>query len=219
MKTPIVGRSALIMGPKYDLLKTLDAYERLIDALAARFGGTAVTTVRQSASRRIPWPDPGKAVARQTWLSMKEIHDVVDEPLVHPMDGLTIKAYLLGKTWCVQDAETGAVTTPEGEDVSALDPVPTVCVYGPKARGGDGHALLDVATVDAVQAVIDGPLADLGLVISRHRFERSATGAPQPLEVAYVTFPHGVYGDGHEWLNVRCVSSDGGDPDPDGLEN
>lgn len=208
MQPTITGRSAVIVGQKYDLPKVIAAYERLIDALTAHFGSSVLTTERPEAQKRIAWPDPGKAVARRTWEQRKELHDVVDEPLLHLAGGLTVKAYLLGKTWCVRNVETGAITTPEREDVSWLDPVPTVCVYG----AGDGkgsYRLIDGATMDAISMVLSDVLRDLGLDFERKTINVPGTAADGRTDFAYITFPHGVYGAGRDWITVRCVNSDG----------
>lgn len=202
--------SALVEGPKYDFPRVLGAYERIVDAFTARFGASTVTTDRPGAQRRIVWPDPGRAVARAVWEKLKEMHDVVDEPLVHLVGDLTVKAYLLGKTWCVRDAKTGEIRTSHGEHVSKLDPSPTVCVYGVRSEDG-ACRLVDGGTMDAVGEILAYDLRDLGL-----RFERStlcvpATAADGRTDYGFITLPHAVYGAGRDWLNVRCVSSDGGD--------
>lgn len=219
MKPTIVGQSAFVMGPKYDLRKILAAYERIVDAFAGRFGGTSVTTSHPEAQRRFPWPDPGKALARQIWTQLREIHDVVDEPLLHPLDGFVFKAYLLGKTWCVQDAETGEVTTPDGEDVSRLDPVPMICVYGALQPDG-AHGLVHGDRMDEIALLVGGPsMRDLRLDFDRSTLNVPASAATGLTDYAFITLPHAVYGAGRDWLNVRCVSSDGGDPAPDGMRN
>ncbi len=217
MKTTVVGQSALIMGPKYDFPKVLAAYERIVDAFAARFGGTSVTTAHAEAQRRFPWPDPGKALARGIWGQLARIHDVVDEPLLHPMRGFALKAYLLGKTWCVQNAVTRVVTTPEGEDVSKLDPVPMICVYGALQDDGS-HGLVSGEVMDEV-ALLVGGLRDLRLGFDRSTLNVPASAASGLTDYAFITLPHDVYGAGRYWLNVRCVSSDGGDPAPDDMQN
>jgi len=216
MPPVIAGRSALIEGPKYDLRKILAAHEQLIDALTAHFGSSALTTDHAEAQRRIPWPEPGKAVARSTWERMKQIHDVVDEPLLHIAGGLTVKAYLLGKTWCVRNVDTGAITTPSGEDISWLDPVPTVCIYG--ARADDGACrLVDGATMDAVSMVLSDKLRDLGLDFERRTINDAVAAGSGATDIAFITFPHGVYGAGRDWITVRCVSSDGSELDNEDL--
>ncbi|HSD12752.1 MAG TPA: hypothetical protein VLC10_04285, partial [Patescibacteria group bacterium] len=190
MKPTIVGQSALVMGPKYDLQKTLAAYERLVDVFAGRFGATSVTTSHPEAQRRFPWPDPGKALARQIWTQLREIHDVVDEPLLHPMGGIVLKAYLLGKTWCVQDAATGAVTTPEGEDVSRLDPAPMICVYG-ALRPDGSHGLVSGDLMDEVGLLVGGPLLrDLRLDFDRSTINVPASAASGLTDYAFITLPH-----------------------------
>lgn len=217
MQTTIVGRSALIEGQAYDLQKVLSAYERLIDALARQFGPSQLTTDHEAAQRRFAWPDPGRALARQTWASMKELHDVVDEPLIHPMHaGLTVKAFLLGKTWCVRNPRTGEVTTPEGHHVSMLDPAPAVCVYG--IRNPDGSCgLVSEADMEAAQRIVLVDLADLELTFERCTINEHAALKHGLTDYAFIWFPHDVYGAGRDWIRVRCVSSDGGeiDVDPD----
>ena len=53
MQPTIAGRSAVIIGQKYDLPKVIAAYERLIDALTAHFGSSVLTTERPEAQKRI----------------------------------------------------------------------------------------------------------------------------------------------------------------------
>ncbi|HTM68558.1 MAG TPA: hypothetical protein VL426_04615 [Candidatus Binatia bacterium] len=208
MQPRIAGRSAVILGQKYDLAKVLASYEKLIDALTEHFGSSQVTTDHAFAQKRIAWPEPGKQLARQIWAKMKEIHDVVDEPLLHLAGGLTVKAFLLGKTWCVRDVGTGAITTPEGEDVSLLDPAPTVCIYGSRIDDGN-YRLVDGATMDAVSMLLGDKLRDLGLGFERRTINEARTAADGRTDFAFITFPHAAYGAGRDWITVRCVNSDG----------
>lgn len=213
MQTTIVGRSALIEGQVYDMTKVMAAYEALVDAFARRFGPSTLTTDHESAQRRFSWPDPGKGLARQTWSRMKELHDVVDEPLIHPMKaGLTLKAYLLGKTWCVRDSRTGVVTTPHGEHVSLLDPSPTVCVYGIRQPSG-AYGLVSEADMEAAQRIVLVDLAALELTFERSTINEHAAVKSGLTDYGYVRFPHDVYGAGRDWIRVRCVSSEGGEVD------
>ncbi|HTK04457.1 MAG TPA: hypothetical protein VL500_02645 [Candidatus Eisenbacteria bacterium] len=212
MQPTIAGRSAIILGRKYDLSKIIAAHEKLVDALTAHFGASVLTTDRPGAQKRIPWPEPGKAIARRTWEQMKELHDVVDEPLLHLAGGLTVKAFLLGKTWCVRNIETGAITTPEGEDVSLLDPVPTVCIYG-AGNGNGSYRLVDGATMDAVSMLLSDKLRDLGLGFERRTINDAVAAGSGASDFAFITFPHEVYGAGRDWITVRCVNSDGSELD------
>lgn len=213
MQTTIVGRSALVEGKAFDLQKVLTAHERLIDAFARRFGPSQLTTDHEAAQRRFAWPDPGRALARQTWTRMKELHDVVDEPLIHPMDaGITLKAYLLGKTWCVRNPRTGVVTTPHGEHLAQLDPSPTVCVYGIRQPGGS-YGLVSEADMEAAQRIVLVDLAALELTFERSTINEHAAVKSGLTDYGYVRFPHDVYGAGRDWIRVRCVSSDGGEVD------
>lgn len=213
MQTTIVGRSALVWGPRFDLEKVLSAHEELVDAFTARFGASRLTTDVPEAQRAFAWPDPAKALARATWAKMKEIHDVVDEPLLHLIEGLTLKAYLLGKTWCVRDVDTGAVLTPRGEPAALLDPSPTVCVYGPRQDDGS-CALVHETKMDAVCELLAGPLRHLGLDFERCTLNVARTAASRIMDYGYVTFPHRIYGAGRDWITVRCVNSDGTEIDP-----
>lgn len=218
MQTTIVGRSALVQGPRYDLPKVLAAHEELIDAFTARFGRSTLTTNIPAAQRQFAWPDPGKAFARQTWDRMKELYDVVDEPMLHLMEGLTVKAFLLGKTWCVRNVATGEITTPGGEHVSCLDPAPMVCVYGP--GNGDGSYHLVAGTkMDAVSELFAGPLRHLNLDFERCTLNVPKTAATGATDYAFITFPHRIYGAGHDWVTVRCVNSDGSEIDPKDFAN
>ena len=38
-------------------------------------------------------------------------------------------------------------------------------------------------------------------------------------DYAFITFPYRVYGADYDWLSVRCVNSDGSEPDPKEFAN
>lgn len=214
MTTPIPRRGmALVNGPAYDLDMVMAAYETLIDALAARFGGTTVTAASVLRGTKFDWPDPGKPIARRTWKKMTEFYDVVDEALVHHMGPLTVKAFLLGKTWCVYDPLSRRVLTSQGDDISMLDPVPTVCLYGPEDEDQPGsYGMPPVSVIDAASVVIDDELAKLGLTIDRSR-PVTVPGESFSRCVAFVAFPHDIYGRGRDYIRVRCVTPDGDSAD------
>lgn len=204
------GGTILIPGPRYDLRKVLDAYEQVIDVLTERIGGgrSTVSTTREQYREHLDWPDPGKGVARETWLRMAELYEAVDEPLVHAVGGMTAKAYLLGKTWCVYHRERDLITTPTGLDLSELDPHPVIGVYGPEVQD-NSYQLCDAATIAAVRGLLAGPLAGLGLEMTESQILTEPSDPSRPLQIAFIDFPHAGYGDGFGPIRVRCVTPDG----------
>jgi hypothetical protein len=209
MNPRVMHGFALVEGNRFDLNAVLSAYEAVVDALAEEFsdGATTLATAHEEYAKKIPWPEPGKAMARRAWYGMADLYEVVDEALVHAMGRITVKAFLLGKTWCVHHPATGRLTTPRGEDVSTLEPQPVICLYGEQG-GPNEYAVADAADIAIARRVITTDLAHLGLA-----FETSqpvvdpATG--RNLLVAFVTFPHALYGKGRDIIRVRCVEPDG----------
>ncbi len=219
MNPRVMHGYALVEGNRFDLNVILDAYEELVGALAEEFadGATTLSTAHPAHQKKIPWPEPGKATARKAWYGMAELYEVVDEALVHVMGRMTVKAYLLGKTWCVHDPATGRITTPLGEDVADLEPQPVVCIYGEQI-GPNQYGMADERDIAVARRIVTANLAHLGLAFeaSGPRVDR-ATG--RALLVAYVTFPHAVYGKGRDFVRVRCVEPDGDPADTDQKAN
>lgn len=209
MNPRVMHGYALIEGNRFDLNAVLEAYETLVAALAEEFadGTTTLATAHPEHQKKFPWPDPGKEMGRKAWYGMAELYEVVDEALVHDMGRITVKAFLLGKTWCIHHPATGRITTPAGEHISSLEPQPVICIYGEQAAP-NAYGLADARDIAIARRLVTVSLANLGLAFetSEPRFD-PATG--RDVLVAYVTFPHALYGKGRDIIRVRCVEPDG----------
>lgn len=205
----IQGGNALVECEKYDFEKVYAAYERIVEAFTAAFGGGRSTVAVVHAPGRIRWPDPGKQTARETWEKIALECDVVFEGMIHECGPMTARAFLLGRTWCVYDPESNTVRTPRGDDIGALDAAPTVAIYGAWL----GKSTFDLAapqTVSRAVALVRGGLADLDL--------ETVIGDELPLlnggfgQLAQLRFPHRCYGAGRGLQRVRCVLPANCDP-------
>ncbi|KPJ85766.1 hypothetical protein AMJ57_01855 [Parcubacteria bacterium SG8_24] len=205
----------LIETDQYDFPRVLDAAEEVIDCLVRHMsaGGSTVSTLRPGFRQPFAWPEPGRRIARQVWTDTARSFEVVDSSLVHAIGPMSVKAFLLGKTWCVFDATTGRLTTPRLEPVSELDPTPTVCLYGEEV-GPNSYDLLDPAVIDAAEGHILSELSHLGLEIRRHSAPARAGDPAEVRQVAFISFPHSTYGDGRGLSRVRCVTPNGGEVGP-----
>lgn len=198
-----------IEGMRFSLEKVIAAYVALIDRLVAAYGDYAswVCSSRNGYQRPLPWNAEGKAEAIRIWRMMREHYDAVDESLVHSIGPLSVKAYLLGKTWCVYHPMEDRLSTPTGEAVGGLDPTPIICIYG--ARQGDAFAPVSEADMAKVDAVVRTALAGLGIAIETATAERAdGTVAGQ---FGWLLLPHDAYGEGYGPIMVRCVLPDGGE--------
>lgn len=205
----------LILGDRYDLRKALDAAEAVIDCLSRHLGpqSSVVSTELPGYRRDLVWPTPARELARDTWIKAAREFDVSDISLSHRIGPLTVKVFLLGKTWCVYDRDTGRLTTPGLRPVSDLDPTPTICLYGPETQPGC-YGLLEPAVLDAVETALRTDLGDLGLQMERHVLTPDPTRPESTLQVAFLTLPHAVYGNGRGPIRVRCVTPSGGEVRP-----
>lgn len=198
-----------IEGKRFSLDRVLEAYVAVIDRLVAEYGDRSswVSSARNGYQRTLAWHEGGRDEAVKVWRMMREHYDAVDESLVHSIGPLSIKAYLLGKTWCVYRPMDDRLMTPLGESVGELDPIPTICVYG--ARNGDSYAPVGATDMARVDALVRDVFTGLGL-----SFE-TATAQRQDGTIVghfgWLTFPHGTFGEGYGPLVVRCVLPDGGE--------
>jgi len=198
-----------IEGKRFSLEKVLQTYVAVIDRLVAEYGDRSswVSSSRSGFQRPLVWDAEGRGEALRVWRMMHEHYDAVDESLVHAIGPLSIKAYLLGKTWCVYRPMDDRLMTPLGESVGELDPTPTICVYG--ARNGDSYAPVSTEDMAKVIAVTRSVFAELGLSLE------TATAEHQDGTVAghfgWLTFPHETFGEGYGPIMVRCVLSGGGE--------
>lgn len=219
MNPRVMHGYALVEADRFDLNAVLDAYEAFVAAFAEEFadGTTTLSTAHPEYPAKIPWPDPGKVQARKAWYGMAQLYEVVDEALVHAMGRVTVKAFLLGKTWCVYHPASGRITTPLGEDVAELEPQPVICIYGVQSAP-NAYGLADERDIAVAKRLVTLNLAYLGLEFetSEPRFD-PASGRNQL--VAFVKFPHALYGKGRDIVRVRCVEPDGEPADTDQKAN
>lgn len=202
------GDCVAIESLRYRLEAVLPAYEHLIDALCEGFecSMSTVTTTHKGFDQPIRWPDPGKDMVRLTWRRCAEHHDVIDASLIHHVGPLTVKAFLLGKTWLVYLPENDRLSTPTDGDVHELDPVPVVCVYG-EDHGGGKYGLVSSEHIAAVQTVFEkaGPLLGLDLeVMSASNDDGQVVGY-----MAYIKFRDTRFQGGTDSLRVKVVQRDG----------
>lgn len=205
----ISGGAALVQGRRYHVKRVLYTYEQLIDALTGRFGKSGksvLTSHRTDLKGPYVWPHPAKERALKLWQGLAANYDVLGEGFTHLFPGgVTAKAYVLGKVWTVYDPRTGVHRTSQQKDLSALDTAPVIEIYGKDLPDGDILGL-DVAKAEAVQRVAVRDLSRLKLSVSLIALE---TNPGHPQVAVTVRFPHEVYGEGEDWLRVRCVAPDG----------
>ena len=211
------GGSVLIDGLKFDFPRVIEAGMEVLKALDRRFGtGDTEFTPDPDRYLGMKWPVPGESAAREIWAKAAEIYDVVDQPLDFSIGALTIRAYLLGKTWCVYHREFDLLATPSGEPVSALDPTPVLCIYGSRARKGDqkSYTLPDASAIAAVEELLSGALVQLGLELEKSEAYQDPLRPERQLQVGFIRFPHHRYGAGRGQIRVRCVTPDGAEVQP-----
>jgi hypothetical protein len=219
MKIHISGSVAIVQGPSYDLSSVLAAHETVIDAFVDAFGPVELSIDFRKNRNRIGWPAPGKADARKAWAQLKSLHDVSPHALSFSFKELTVKARLLGQTWCVQNVDTGEVVLHDGKPVSKIDPWPVLHVVGPLRVSGTEIEFLSAVLADRIMEILRGPLAQVGLVVQRTTVSNARTMKTGKTDAVRIIFPHDVFGNGRGWLTVFCQSSDGGEPDPSHVEN
>lgn len=200
----------VVDGPRYILEKSLVTYELIIDRLCAAFGVSTsdLKTTRPGYRRRFVWPDPGKREAKELWRRVAEHYDAVDEALVHSIGPLTVKAYLLGKTWLVYHPVEERVSTPTNGGICELDPSPVLCLYG-EEHGEGKYAPLSPADMEVIRRVFEEEFSLLGIEAE------IATASRQDAEIVgyfvWLSFTHATHGNGHGPISVRCVQRDGGE--------
>lgn len=208
------GGTVLVEGMKFDLPEVVESAQELIDALVARFGGDDVTFTPDPAHfESLAWSGSGPQAVKKFWANVAGFYDVVDQALEFSVGPLTVKTFLLGKTWCVYHKSFDLVRTSHDEPVAALDPTPVVCLYGPRSDDAEGsrYGLLDRETVSAAEELLAGELSHLGLELQKSEPLQDPQDPRRQLQVAFIRFPHGRYGMGRGPIRVRCVTPDGGE--------
>ena len=166
--TMLQGGAVVIKGLRFDHEKVVDAGQQVIDLLCERFcGGVAhLQALGVDQVHEVTWPHPGRQVFKDFWKNAAGLFDVIDQSLLIPMGTFTLKPCMLGKTWTVYFPHKDEVRTPGDEDLSNLDTVPMICIYGPYT-GEDSFLLPEKKVIDAVVRVLDDKLGHLGLQVER----------------------------------------------------
>ncbi len=220
MKTHVSGSIAILEGPKFDFRRVVAAHESVLDTILENSGPVKIAVDMSKGRNRIDWPVPGKRIAMQLWDGLKNLHDADSRSLIVLGQDITVQVRLLGITWVIQDAETGALKLHDGSDVARINPAPVISVLGPWDEARQVFRLLSGARVDRIADLCNGPLAHLGLKFERLSVSTHQTRKSDLTDYVRIHFPHDSrYGAGRGLITVRCVSSDGREPDPTSVEN
>ncbi len=214
MKPHVSGRVAIMEGSKFNLSLVMTAHEFVLDNILADAGPIQMAIDMAKGRNRFDWPAPGKKIARQIWESLKALHDVDARPLMLIGRDITVQVRLLGNTWVIQDVDSGELKLHDGKPLTSLNPLPNITVLGPWDASKNAYRLMTAEQVDRIGELVTGPLVRLKL-----DFERLTTANHQTLKSGYtdyarISFPYVRYGLSREIITVRCVSSDGKEPDP-----
>jgi hypothetical protein len=201
-------------GPKFNLSLVMTAHELVLDRILANAGPIQLAAGMDKGRNRIDWPVPGKKTAKHIWESLKNLNDVDARPLMLIGRDITVQVRLLGNTWVIQDANTGELKLHDGKPLASLNPTPNITVLGPWDLSRHAYRLMTEKQVDRIAALVTGPLVRLKL-----DFQRLTEANHQSLKSGYtdyarISFPYPSYGLSREIITVRCVSSDGKEPDP-----
>lgn len=189
------GGTVLMAGRKYDLDKVIAAAEQVADILSLRLdGGKATLAADRADSKEIPWPAPGKEIARDFWLQASTLYDGVYEALVILAGPVRVRWYALGRASVLYDGARDMIVGGDGKEIVSMDPEPCMVVYGEPNRN------LIAAVDEAVRGSCDRLglelwLAEPGPMMSDIRIEG---------HVALLRFPHERFGDGAGQVRIRC---------------
>lgn len=186
-------------GLKFDLSKTLDVCETLIDDCSVAFGRAIIRTIHPGYELRAHWPDPGRELFRKVWTEASKIYEAVDEPMVAVFPGLCLKIYPLGGATCRYVAATDTLVTRAGAGIEELDPAPLIKVYG-EERGLNLFEVASPGMVDALEAIVSPEL-----FFRKSEPVHVSTDMKTFGRFAYILFPHAAFGVGRGPIRVRCV--------------
>lgn len=204
--------TVLVEGPSYDLVRVGDACHHLIARLAAKYGPGVSVAIEAPVGVMPPVPHKDPAIfTRSFWEACAQRYDVnIDASIEFGVGPVTAKANLLGRTWCV--FHEGKLFTAEGKPASEIDPVPTLCVFGQRHKGL--YRMPAPTIIADVEKHLSREIRSLGLVFEKSEVIRLPTKPPSEAQVAFISFPHAVYGRGRDWLRVRCTMADGSPVSP-----
>jgi len=214
MKPHVSGRVAIMEGPKFNLSLVMTAHELVLDKILAGFGPIKMAVDMTKGRNRIDWPTPGKKIAKQIWESLKALHDVDARPLMLIGRDITVQVRMLGNTWVIQDANSGALKLHDGKPLASINPTPNITVLGPWDASKNAYRLMTAEQVDRLSELITGPLVRLRLDFQRLTEANHQSLKSGHTDYARISFPYGSYGLSRDIITVRCVSSDGKEPDP-----
>lgn len=214
----ISGGAAIVRGKRFHMERVLYAYVQVIDVLTGRFGKEGKSVLRSHRTDLkgpFLWPHPAKDNVLKVWRGLAAHYEGLGEGFTHLFPGgMTAKAFMLGKAWCVYAPKTG-LTTPQWKPVALADTAPVIELYGRDlADGGRTGMAADVA--ETVERLFRRELARYKLAFALTSIE-PAPGRAQV--VATVRFPEETYGAGEDWIRLRCVAPDGTELGPVGQAN
>ncbi|HTM68559.1 MAG TPA: hypothetical protein VL426_04620 [Candidatus Binatia bacterium] len=214
----ISGGAAVVKGQRFHLERVLYAYVQVIDVLTGKFGKEGRSVLRSHRSDLkgpFLWPDPAKDEVLKLWRGLGSRFDALGEGFTHVFPGgMTAKAFMLGKVWCVYAPKTG-LTTPQWKPVSEADTAPVIEIYGRDLPDG-GRTGVGANTAEALERLFRRDLARYNLAFAMLSVE-TIPGRPQV--ACTVRFPRETYGAGEDWIRLRCVSPEGTELGPVGHPN
>jgi len=202
----------MLEGPKYDLDRVIRAQLRVLDALVDDYGSAMLSADHNG--KGFPWPGKARAISRLFWQKLAVTYDATPNRLIVANQQLTVMVRLLGMTWVVQDAVTGALRLHDGSDVRRINPVPVLSVFGPYDADKKKFKRLPHETLDGISGIVMRKLSHLNLDLECTSVATHETMEAGLTDACRIFFPHDVYGKGRGVLMARCRSSDGGEPEP-----
>lgn len=203
MPTFTDGQAVLVEdGLRFDLVKTLDAMEALID-LCAKAGAPIVRTIHEARPARLPWDAHGKRVFRETCIKIGGVYEAAYEPFVAVFDGFCLKLFPFGMTWCVYEEAADRLVTPKGKPIAELDPSPGILLYGSE-RGLNLFDLASPGIVEVVRRIVEELLVEYGMRFVKSEPLHTSTDMTTLGQFARIDFPHEVFGVDRGPIRVRC---------------
>jgi len=206
-KPKFIGREALVTGLAFDLQKCVDAVDDIVRAVMKAFPG-AKATVQPRHEKYLPEPLPaGFKNARDVWEAAAQLYDVVDEPLIYVAGDVTLRAYMLGRAYCVLQQD-GTLSLPDGKPISELNNAPVIGIYGPMSDLR-GNSMLTREESQKVQMAIES-LELPGITYTANDLNPDGYDfVSSRCVIGTVRFSPDAFATGKAELRVRCVRPDG----------